>query len=37
VDETEMENITVSYVSMGSEEENKCDLETNKPKDGKSN
>jgi hypothetical protein len=30
--ETERENSTVSYVNTGSEEENKCDLETDKPK-----
>jgi hypothetical protein len=32
VGETEMENSAVSYVNTDSKEENKCDLETDKPK-----
>lgn len=35
--ETEIENIAVSYMIMGSQEEKMCDLETNKPKYRKSN
>jgi hypothetical protein len=32
-----MKNSAVSYMSTGSEEENKCNLETDKPKDKKNN